>query len=194
MPHVDGEPTSDRCPAAALGGRRKRGQLRGRVLLFNDVCIYPKPHDASTLPIHIGGSTSASARRAGLRGDGISRQARSDGDERLRQIDLMRVPLPRRSRCRVRRHPPGFKDPNAAAVEARGRPGDTAGRWPGITGSAGAARRLDGVRGTRGADLGPEHATTFTASYTAITCLNGLPHPASSASQGLRATGKPLLT
>ncbi|GAA2215188.1 TIGR03619 family F420-dependent LLM class oxidoreductase [Nonomuraea monospora] len=35
------------------------------------LCSYPKPHGAATLPIHVGGSSRAAARRAGLRGDGF---------------------------------------------------------------------------------------------------------------------------
>ncbi|TYB69936.1 TIGR03619 family F420-dependent LLM class oxidoreductase [Nonomuraea sp. PA05] len=35
------------------------------------LCSYPKPHGATTLPIHVGGSSRAAARRAGLRGDGF---------------------------------------------------------------------------------------------------------------------------
>jgi alkanesulfonate monooxygenase SsuD/methylene tetrahydromethanopterin reductase-like flavin-dependent oxidoreductase (luciferase family) len=39
----------------------------GEFYSFTGVCIYPKPHNAVTLPIHVGGSSRASARRAGLR-------------------------------------------------------------------------------------------------------------------------------
>jgi alkanesulfonate monooxygenase SsuD/methylene tetrahydromethanopterin reductase-like flavin-dependent oxidoreductase (luciferase family) len=83
------------------------------------VCIYPKPHDASTLPIHIGGSTSASARRAGLRGDGYFPGGTIGRDERLRQIDLMRAVAKEAGRdvvFDVTRW--GSKDLTAAAVEA----------------------------------------------------------------------------
>jgi len=64
--------------------------FEGEFFSFSDVCIYPKPHNASTLPIHIGGSTRASARRAGLRGDGYFPGGTIGRDERLRQIHLMR--------------------------------------------------------------------------------------------------------
>ncbi|HVC77515.1 MAG TPA: TIGR03619 family F420-dependent LLM class oxidoreductase [Candidatus Micrarchaeaceae archaeon] len=64
--------------------------FEGEFYSFTDVCIYPKPHHAGTIPIHIGGSTRASARRAGLRGDGYFPGGTIGRDERLRQIDLMR--------------------------------------------------------------------------------------------------------
>src|SRR5258708_3484805 len=64
--------------------------FEGEFFSFTDVCIYPKPHNAATLPIHIGGATRASARRAGLRGDGYFPGGTIGRDERLRQIELMR--------------------------------------------------------------------------------------------------------
>jgi probable F420-dependent oxidoreductase len=42
----------------------------GEFYSFTELCSFPKPYQASTLPIHVGGSSLASARRAGLRGDG----------------------------------------------------------------------------------------------------------------------------
>ena len=62
----------------------------GAFFSFTDLCSFPKPHDGRALPIHVGGSTRAAARRAGLRGDGyfpgmIGRQ------ERAAQIELIRT-------------------------------------------------------------------------------------------------------
>src|SRR5260370_6754276 len=64
--------------------------FEGEFFSFTDVCISPNPHNSATLPIHIGGSTRASARRAGLRGDGYFPGGTIGRDERLRQIELMR--------------------------------------------------------------------------------------------------------
>ena len=93
--------------------------FEGEFFSFADVCIYPKPHHSSTLPIHIGGSTSASARRAGLRGDGYFPGGAIGRDERLRQIDLMRSTAKDNGRnvvFNVTRW--GSKDLTAAQMEA----------------------------------------------------------------------------
>ncbi|MFE7800843.1 LLM class F420-dependent oxidoreductase [Nocardia sp. NPDC057440] len=42
----------------------------GEFFDFDDLCSFPKPQGASGLPIHIGGSSRAAARRTGQRGDG----------------------------------------------------------------------------------------------------------------------------
>jgi luciferase-like monooxygenase len=52
---------------------------------------FPKPHRAKTLPVHIGGSSRAAARRAGLRGDGYFPGGRITAAERASQLDLMRA-------------------------------------------------------------------------------------------------------
>ncbi|MEV1003628.1 TIGR03619 family F420-dependent LLM class oxidoreductase [Nonomuraea sp. NPDC050202] len=43
----------------------------GEFFDLDGLCSFPKPHAATTLPIHVGGSSRAAARRAGLRGDGF---------------------------------------------------------------------------------------------------------------------------
>ncbi|UBU14195.1 TIGR03619 family F420-dependent LLM class oxidoreductase [Nonomuraea gerenzanensis] len=43
----------------------------GEFFELDALCSYPKPHEAAGLPIHVGGSSRAAARRAGLRGDGF---------------------------------------------------------------------------------------------------------------------------
>jgi alkanesulfonate monooxygenase SsuD/methylene tetrahydromethanopterin reductase-like flavin-dependent oxidoreductase (luciferase family) len=53
------------------------------------VTSYPKP--LQTLPIHIGGSSAAAARRAGRRGDGFFPGGRLTPAERQAQIELMRA-------------------------------------------------------------------------------------------------------
>ncbi len=52
-------------------------------------CSFPKP--AGTLPVHIGGSSPAAARRAGLRGDGYFPGGRLTEAERASQVELMRA-------------------------------------------------------------------------------------------------------
>jgi alkanesulfonate monooxygenase SsuD/methylene tetrahydromethanopterin reductase-like flavin-dependent oxidoreductase (luciferase family) len=63
----------------------------GEFFSFTNVCSYPKPHRVSTLPIHIGGSSRAAARRAGLRGDGYFPGGRLTPDERATQLQIMRT-------------------------------------------------------------------------------------------------------
>jgi probable F420-dependent oxidoreductase len=62
----------------------------GEFIHFTDVCSFPKPAGTDTLPIHIGGSSPAAARRAGLRGDGYFNGGRLTAAERAAQFDLMR--------------------------------------------------------------------------------------------------------
>ncbi len=60
----------------------------GEFFRFDDVCSFPKP--TGRLPIHVGGSSPAAARRAGRRGDGYFPGGRLTPDERRRQLDLAR--------------------------------------------------------------------------------------------------------
>jgi probable F420-dependent oxidoreductase len=62
----------------------------GEFYSFTDLCSYPKPYQARTLPIHVGGSSSAAARRAGLRGDGYFPGGGINGEQRTAQLALMR--------------------------------------------------------------------------------------------------------
>jgi probable F420-dependent oxidoreductase len=61
----------------------------GEFFSFESLCSYPKPYQASTLPIHVGGSSPAAARRAALRGDGFFPGGMSAAD-RDAQLELMR--------------------------------------------------------------------------------------------------------
>jgi probable F420-dependent oxidoreductase len=63
----------------------------GEFFSFASVCSFPKPHGVTTLPVHIGGSSGAAARRAGLRGDGYFPGGRLTAPERASQLDLMRA-------------------------------------------------------------------------------------------------------
>jgi probable F420-dependent oxidoreductase len=62
----------------------------GEFYSFTDLCSYPKPYQASTLPIHVGGSSPAAARRAGLRGDGYFPGGGITNEQRTAQLALMR--------------------------------------------------------------------------------------------------------
>ena len=59
----------------------------GEFYSFENVTSYPKP--LQMLPIHVGGSSAAAARRAGRRGDGYFPGGRLTPAERLAQIELM---------------------------------------------------------------------------------------------------------
>jgi probable F420-dependent oxidoreductase len=71
------------------GGDADGVSFDGKFYSFTSLCSYPKPYQASTLPIHVGGSSPAAARRAGLRGDGFFPGGMSAAD-REAQLDLMR--------------------------------------------------------------------------------------------------------
>lgn len=59
----------------------------GEFYSFQNVTSYPKP--LQMLPIHVGGSSAAAARRAGRRGDGFFPGGFLTPAERLAQIELM---------------------------------------------------------------------------------------------------------
>ena len=60
----------------------------GEFFSFTSLCSFPKP--LGRLPIHVGGSSRAAARRAGLRGDGFFPGGGLTEAERTEQRDLMR--------------------------------------------------------------------------------------------------------
>jgi probable F420-dependent oxidoreductase len=70
-------------------GDEKGVSLDGEFYSFTDACSFPKP--TRPLPIHIGGSSRAAARRAGLRGDGYFPGGGLTEAERASQIELMRA-------------------------------------------------------------------------------------------------------
>jgi probable F420-dependent oxidoreductase len=61
----------------------------GEFFTIENACSFPKP--VRPIPVHIGGSSPAAARRAGLRGDGYFPGGRLTPDERAAQIELMRA-------------------------------------------------------------------------------------------------------
>jgi probable F420-dependent oxidoreductase len=62
----------------------------GEFFSFSGLCSYPKPWQATTLPVHVGGSSRAAARRAGLRGDGYFPGGGLTEQDRAHQIEIMR--------------------------------------------------------------------------------------------------------
>jgi probable F420-dependent oxidoreductase len=63
----------------------------GEFFSFENVCLFPKPYGGSPLPVHVGGSSLAAARRAGLRGDGYFPGGRLTSAERAAQLEVMRA-------------------------------------------------------------------------------------------------------
>ena len=62
----------------------------GEFFSFDRLCSYPKPFGVATLPIHVGGSSRAAARRAGRRGEGYFPGGALDSAERAIQWQLAR--------------------------------------------------------------------------------------------------------
>lgn len=63
----------------------------GEFFDFENLVQFPKPYESTTLPVHIGGSSTAAARRAGLRGDGYFAGGALLPDERAAQWELART-------------------------------------------------------------------------------------------------------
>ncbi|WP_410592434.1 TIGR03619 family F420-dependent LLM class oxidoreductase [Amycolatopsis sp. lyj-23] len=63
----------------------------GEFFSFENICSFPKPVGVRELPIHVGGSSAAAARRAGRRGTGYFPGGRLTADERRRQFALART-------------------------------------------------------------------------------------------------------
>lgn len=63
----------------------------GEFFSFRNLCSFPKPLGAGTLPIHVGGASRAAARRAGQRGDGYFPGGRLTAGERASQLEVMRT-------------------------------------------------------------------------------------------------------
>ena len=89
--HTRGRRTDEAIDVLRLlwGGDADGVSFDGEFHSFTNLCSFPKPYQASTLPIHIGGSSPAAARRAGLRGDGFFPGGMSAAD-RDAQLALMR--------------------------------------------------------------------------------------------------------
>ena len=75
-----------------LWGRDAAGvSLQGEFFSLAVACSFPKPHGGRILPIHIGGSSLAAARRAGRRDDGYFPGGRLTLEQRNEQLAVMRV-------------------------------------------------------------------------------------------------------
>jgi probable F420-dependent oxidoreductase len=99
----------------------------GEFFSFQNLCSFPKPHGARTLPIHVGGSSRAAARRAGQRGDGYFPGGGLTDTERASQVEIMRM-----TAAQAGRDPDvleytrwGSIDMSAADVDAHARNGTT---------------------------------------------------------------------
>jgi probable F420-dependent oxidoreductase len=64
--------------------------FEGEFFSFTSLTSFPKPLGAATLPVHVGGSSRAAARRAGRRGDGYFPGGGLSAAERASQVELMR--------------------------------------------------------------------------------------------------------
>jgi probable F420-dependent oxidoreductase len=64
--------------------------FHGEFFTFDNLCSFPKPYKATELPIHIGGSSRAAARRAGRRGNGFCPGGMLHPHERAIQLDIAR--------------------------------------------------------------------------------------------------------
>ncbi|MEU6780423.1 TIGR03619 family F420-dependent LLM class oxidoreductase [Nonomuraea angiospora] len=73
------------------GGDEKGVSFEGEFFGLDDVTSYPKPYSGTHLPIHIGGSSRAAARRAGRRGDDYFPGGALTPDERAIQWELART-------------------------------------------------------------------------------------------------------
>ncbi|MCG5217900.1 TIGR03619 family F420-dependent LLM class oxidoreductase [Streptosporangium sp. KLBMP 9127] len=73
------------------GGDADGVSFDGEFFAFENLSSFPKPHGVAHLPIHVGGSSRAAARRAGRRGDGYFPGGAVGPDERAVQLDLARA-------------------------------------------------------------------------------------------------------
>jgi probable F420-dependent oxidoreductase len=71
-------------------GDEKGVSFRGEFFAFDNLVQFPMPYRATTLPIHVGGSSLAAARRAGQHGDGYFAGGALVPQERAVQWDLAR--------------------------------------------------------------------------------------------------------
>ncbi|WP_454197692.1 TIGR03619 family F420-dependent LLM class oxidoreductase [Nocardia sp. Marseille-Q1738] len=65
--------------------------FEGEFFRFENLCSFPKPYASQRLPIHVGGSSRAAARRAGARGDGYFPGGALGPGERAVQLEIARA-------------------------------------------------------------------------------------------------------
>ena len=99
----------------------------GEFFSFTSLCSFPKPRQATTLPVHVGGSSRAAARRAGRRGDGYFPGGRLTAAQRASQLELMRAAAVEAGRdpARLEYTRWGSADLSPADVETHARNGTT---------------------------------------------------------------------
>lgn len=73
------------------GGGEEGVSFHGEFFAFDRLVSFPKPYQTMSLPIHVGGSTRAAARRAGRRGDGYFPGGLVASSERAIQLRLARA-------------------------------------------------------------------------------------------------------
>ena len=72
------------------GGTADGVDFKGEFFSLTGACSFPKPHGGRVLPVHVGGSSLAAARRAGRRGDGYFPGGRLTLERRAEQLAVMR--------------------------------------------------------------------------------------------------------
>jgi probable F420-dependent oxidoreductase len=72
------------------GGTAEGVDFQGEFFSLTAACSFPKPHGGRALPVHVGGSSLAAARRAGRRGDGYFPGGRLTLEQRGEQLAVMR--------------------------------------------------------------------------------------------------------
>jgi probable F420-dependent oxidoreductase len=72
------------------GGDATGVSFQGEFFSLTAACSFPKPHQGRILPVHVGGSSLAAARRAGRRGDGYFPGGRLTSEQRAEQISVIR--------------------------------------------------------------------------------------------------------
>jgi probable F420-dependent oxidoreductase len=99
----------------------------GEFFSFANLCSFPKPWNTTTLPIHVGGSSPAAARRAGRRGDGYFPGGRLTAAQRASQVELMRATAAEAGRdpAALEYTRWGSTDLSAADIQAHARNGTT---------------------------------------------------------------------
>ncbi|MEU6741897.1 TIGR03619 family F420-dependent LLM class oxidoreductase [Streptosporangium sandarakinum] len=72
------------------GGGEEGVSFEGEFFSFERLVSFPKPSGVTHLPIHVGGSSRAAARRAGRRGDGYFPGGALGPEERAVQLEIAR--------------------------------------------------------------------------------------------------------
>lgn len=93
-------------------GGEEGADFHGEFFEFDALVSFPKPYQSADLPIHIGGSSRAAARRAGRRGNGHFPGGLVHPDERAVQLKLAR-----RAAAEAGRDPDALEYTRMASIE-----------------------------------------------------------------------------